>query len=87
MRGIGENPEGGNNTRLGVRGLHVISVLLAPSWYKLERLLNISEPQDLELVILSEVSQVEKDKYHMTICPLHVASKKRVQLSLSTKQK
>ena len=65
----------------------MISVLLAPSWYKLERLLNISEPQDLELVILSEVSQIEKDKYHMTIGPPHVESKKRVQMSLSTKQK
>ena len=85
MRGIGENPEGGKNTRLGVRGLHVISVLLASSWYKLERLLNISEPQDLEFVILSEVSPIEKDKYHMI--PLYVESKKRVQMSLSTKQK
>ena len=67
MRSIGENLEGGKNTRMGVRGLHVISVLLAPSWYKPERLLNISEPQDLEPVILSEVSQIEKDKYHMIL--------------------
>ena len=67
MRGTGENPEGGKNTRMGVRGPHVISVLLAPSWYKPERLLNISEPQDLEPVILNEVSQIEKDKYHMIL--------------------
>ena len=47
--------------------LGVISVLLAPSLYKLERLLHISELQDLEIVILSEVSQTEKDKYHMIL--------------------
>ena len=46
--------------------LGVISVLLAPSLYKLERLLHISELQDLEIVILSEESQKEKDKSHMT---------------------
>ena len=40
---------------------------------------------DLEFVILSEVSPIEKDKYHMI--PLYVESKKRVQMSLSTKQK
>ena len=36
---------------------------------------------DLEIVILSEVSQTEKDK-HMT---LYVESKKRLQMNLSSK--
>ena len=40
---------------------------------------------DLETVILSEVSQTEKDKYRMI--SLYVESKKRVQMNLSTKQK
>ena len=38
---------------------------------------------DLEIVILSEVSQTQKDKYHM----IYVESKKRVQMNLFTKQK
>ena len=40
---------------------------------------------DLEIVILSEVSQIEKDKYHMTslMCNL----KKMVQINLFAKQK
>ena len=39
---------------------------------------------DLEIVILSEVSQTEKDKYHTAyICNL----KKMVQMNLFTKQK
>ena len=40
---------------------------------------------DLEIIILSEVSQTEKDKYRMI--SLYVESKKRVQMNLSTKQK
>ena len=40
---------------------------------------------DLEIVILSEVSQTEKDKYHMIL--LIVESKKGVQMNLPTKQK
>ena len=39
---------------------------------------------DLEIVILSEVSQTEKDKYHII---LYVESKKMVQMNLFTKQK
>ena len=41
---------------------------------------------DLEIVILSEVSQTEKDKYHMIslICGI---LKKMVQMNLFTKQK
>ena len=41
---------------------------------------------DLEIVILCEVSQTEKDKYHMIslICGI---SKKMVQMNLFTKQK
>ena len=31
---------------------------------------------DLEIIILSEVSQTEKDKYHMIVLFLDVASKK-----------
>ena len=40
---------------------------------------------DLEIVILSKVSQTEKAKYHVIshICE----SKKKVQMNLSTKQK
>ena len=40
----------------------------------------------LEIVILSEVSQTQKDKYHMIslICRI---KKKRVQMNLFTKQK
>ena len=40
---------------------------------------------DLEIVILSELSQTEKDKYHLI--SLHMESKKMVQMNLSTKQK
>ena len=40
---------------------------------------------DLEIVILSEESQTEKDKYHMY--HLYVESKKMVQVNLFTKQK
>ena len=36
---------------------------------------------DLEIVILSEVSQTEKDKYHMY--HLYVESKKLVQMNLT----
>ena len=41
---------------------------------------------DLELVILSEVSQKQKDKYHMTsfICAIY---KEMIQMNLLTKQK
>ena len=37
---------------------------------------------DLEIIILSEVSQTQKDKYH-----LYVESKKMVQMNLFSKQK
>ena len=37
---------------------------------------------DLEIVILSEVSQTGKDKYHIS----HMESKKIVQINLFTKQ-
>ena len=37
---------------------------------------------DLEIVILSKVSQTEKDKYH-----LYVESRKKIQMNLLTKQK
>ena len=37
---------------------------------------------DLEIIILSEVSQTEKDKYH-----LYVESKKMIKMNLFTKQK
>ena len=40
---------------------------------------------DLEIVILSELSQTEKDKYHLI--SLHMESKKMVQMNLFTKQK
>ena len=41
---------------------------------------------DLEIIILSEVSQTEKDKYHMIslICRI---LKKMIQMNLFTKQK
>ena len=38
---------------------------------------------DLEIVILSKVSQTEKDKYHIS----HVESKRVIQMNLFTKQK
>ena len=40
---------------------------------------------DLEFVILSKVSQTEKDKYHRI--SLYVEPEKRVQMNLFTKQK
>ena len=41
---------------------------------------------DLEIIMLSEVSQTEKDKYHMMlrICGIY---KKKIQMNLFTKQK
>ena len=41
---------------------------------------------DLEIIILSEVNQTEKDKYHMMlrICGIY---KKKIQMNLFTKQK
>ena len=40
---------------------------------------------NLEIIILSEVSQIEKDKYHMIslICVMY----KKIQMNLFTKQK
>ena len=40
---------------------------------------------DLEIIMLSEVSQIEKDKYHMIslICVIY----KKIQMNLFTKQK
>ena len=43
---------------------------------------------DLEIIILSEVSQTEKDKYHMVL--LYIESKtnkQKEQMNLFTKQK
>ena len=40
---------------------------------------------DLEIIILSEVSQTEKEKYHMI--SLVLESKKMIQMNLCTKQK
>ena len=40
---------------------------------------------DLEIIILSKVSQIEKDKYHMI--SLICESKKIIQMNLITKQK
>ena len=40
----------------------------------------------LDIIILSEVSQTEKDKYHM-ISLISVESKKMIQMNLFTKQK
>ena len=40
---------------------------------------------DLEIVILSEVSQTEKDKYNISLCRWNL--KKRVKMNLFTKQK
>ena len=40
---------------------------------------------DLEIVILSEVSQTQKDECHMV--SLYVESKKSLQVNLFTKQK
>ena len=39
---------------------------------------------DLEVIILSEVSQTDKDKYHLFVEP---KKKKKVQMNLFTKQK
>ena len=40
---------------------------------------------NLDIVILSEVSQTQKDKYHMIL--IYVESKKKIQINLFTKQK
>ena len=45
----------------------------------------VATRMDLEIIILSEVSQTEKDKYHMM--SLNVKSEKNVQMNLFTKQK
>ena len=43
---------------------------------------------DLEIIILSGVSQTEKDKYHMTLLISKIfKKKKRIQMKLFTKQK
>ena len=42
---------------------------------------------DLEFVILSEVSQTQKDKYHMISLICGILKKKGVQMNLFTKQK
>ena len=41
----------------------------------------------LEIIILSEVSQKEKDKYHMISLTCGILKKKRLQMNLCTKQK
>ena len=41
---------------------------------------------DLEIIILSEVSQTEKDKYHMISLACGIL-KEKVQMNLFTKQK
>ena len=41
---------------------------------------------DLEIIILSEVSQTEKDKYHL-ISLIYVESKIMIQMNLLPKQK
>ena len=40
---------------------------------------------DLEITILNEVSQPEKDRYHMTLLICRI--KKKIQINLFTKQK
>ena len=40
---------------------------------------------DLEIILLSEVSQKEKDKYHITYT--YMESKKMIKMNLFTKQK
>ena len=43
---------------------------------------------DLEIIILSEVSQTEKDKYHMISLICRIFKKKRkIQMNLFTRQK
>ena len=42
---------------------------------------------DLEIVILSEVSQRQKNKYHISLILYVESKKKRVQMNLFTKQK
>ena len=42
---------------------------------------------DLEIVTLSEVSQTQKDKYHMIVLICGILENKRVQMNLFTKQK
>ena len=42
---------------------------------------------DLEIIILSEVSQIEKDKYLMMSLICEILKKKMIQMSLFTKQK
>ena len=42
---------------------------------------------DLEIIILSEASQTEKDKYHMISLICRILKKKMIQRSLYSKQK
>ena len=53
---------------------------------KNEIMLSAATWMDLEIIILSEVSQTEKDKYHK-ISLIYAESKKMIQVSLFTKQK
>ena len=42
---------------------------------------------DLEIIVLSEVSQTEKDKYHMISLICRILKKKKIQMNVFTKQK
>ena len=59
--------------------------LLTDEWIKNEIMPFSAIWTDLEIIILSEVSQKQKDKYHMILL-LYVESKKKIQVNLFTKQ-
>ena len=42
---------------------------------------------DLEIIMLSEVNQIEKDKYHMIFDHLYVESQKVIQMNLQNRNR
>ena len=55
--------------------------------HKMNKMSFVAACMDLVMVILSEVSQIEKEKYHISIIyHLYVEYKTRLQINLSTKQ-
>ena len=64
--------------------VHIYSGILL-SHKKNEIMPFVATWMNLDIVILSEVSQTQKDKYHMIL--IYVESKKKIQINLFTKQK
>ena len=64
--------------------VHIYSGILL-SHKKNEIMPFVATWMNLDIVILSVVSQTQKDKYHMIL--IYVESKKKIQINLFTKKK